>query len=748
MHATKIFACTVLLLAVKAQGQEKPLVTVIGRITDAKGLPLQHVNVHIAGTLDGDATDVDGRFHFQTARTGIQRLRATRVGYDSASVPLNLAAGDSVHVDLVLEETYLPLSEVRVLAGAYSTGDELKGTTLRSLEVLTTAGTAGDILRVVQTFPGVSSLDEGSGLFVRGGDVSETVILLDQATVYHPYRYETPTGGVFGTIPPLLIRGTHFSTGGFSARYGNALSGILAMESLDMPQRLSYLAGLGLAAGSIGVAIPLLPGKLGLRFSGNRSFTDLMFRVNRIRHRFTTAPRGSDANLSLVYVYSNTGQLKLFNFVSTNRVGARIDEPSFEGRYQSEETSWLHALHWKDVIHRSWILNGSLSFSRFRTNQQFGNMQITPSDAVRAVRVDADRWLWNRFRLSLGVEHHEVDNSFVGTLPSNPDVFNPGAEVYRLDEHYQTSRGGGYAEVETHLSRRVVASAGARIDRSRIAKQTVIDPRLSMRYLAGQETVLRFSWGRYSQFPQPMLYNETSGNPDIDAQWSHHVVVGLEHSADHLMFRLEAYRKTYADLVLRAETTKYANMGDGVARGIDCFVKYGGFLQTRASGWVSYSYLHSRRLQARDVGDRLVYETAPSAFDVTHNLTVVGKVQLMPFMSASMTFRYATGRPVTPIIGAVRHPGKDYYTPIYGPINSQRLPPFVRLDGGLSYFLPFGTSSAATVYGAVSNLLDRANGVRYEYSPDYSERRLRTSDYRRLFYVGASVSVGSLAPGM
>ena len=43
-----------------------------------------------------------------------------------------------------------------------------------------------------------------------GGDVSETVVLLDQATVVHPYRYESPTGGVFGTIPSFMVQGTVF----------------------------------------------------------------------------------------------------------------------------------------------------------------------------------------------------------------------------------------------------------------------------------------------------------------------------------------------------------------------------------------------------------------------------------------------------------------------------------------------------------------------------------------------------------
>ncbi|MBM4169460.1 MAG: TonB-dependent receptor [Ignavibacteria bacterium] len=736
-----------LTLPAHLEGQTQPSATVAGLVTDRKGDPLELVNVRIVGTLDGDATDRNGRFSFRTSKLGFQRLTATMVGYNPVSADLNLSPDDSVYLVLALEETFIKLSEVNVQAGAYTTGDELKGTTLRSLEVLTTPGAAADIFRAVQTFPGVFSVDEGSGLFVRGGDVSEIVVLLDQATVFHPYRYETPTGGVFGTIPPFLVRGTYFSTGGFSARYGNALSGILAMESLDLPRRLSYSGGLGLAAGTLGANIPVVPGKLGVRFSANQSFTDLMFRVNGVRHQFTITPRGHDANLSIIYRYSESGQLKLFNFMNSNRIGVRVDEPSFEGQFVSEETSRLHNLQWKDLV-RDWVVKGSVSYSSFATERALGNMNMKPSDAARKLRFDADRSLTNDLRLAVGIEYESLDNSFSGTIPTNPEVLDPQADVYLLEEQYKTTRGGAYVELEAQLSRRLIGSAGVRVDHYGIARQTVGDPRLTFQYFITKETIARLSCGLYSQFPQPMLYNRASGNPQLLSQRAQHLILGIEHTDDQLMLRVEGYQKTYDDLVLREKTTRYANLGDGLARGVDCFLKYGAFLQTPVNGWISYSYLHSRRLQARNLVDRYEYETAPSSFDITHNLTVVAKAQVIQFLSASLTFRYATGRPVTPVIGAVHHADRGFYEPISGPINSERLPEFIRLDGGLSYFLPFGESNAATFYLAVSNLLNRANPIRYEYSPDYSERRLKTSEYRRFFYFGVAVSFGSLDTGI
>jgi hypothetical protein len=144
-----------------------------------------------------------------------------------------------------MSESSVKLGDVVIAGSAFTTGDEASSLTLHSLDVYTTPGASADILRAIQTFPGVAAMDDGSGLFVRGGDVGETTILLDQATVVHPYKFESPTGGYFGTIPPFLVGGTYFSSGGFSARYGNALSGILAMESMNIFRLFPMCSGFG-----------------------------------------------------------------------------------------------------------------------------------------------------------------------------------------------------------------------------------------------------------------------------------------------------------------------------------------------------------------------------------------------------------------------------------------------------------------------------------------------------------------------
>ncbi|HUI29636.1 MAG TPA: TonB-dependent receptor [Candidatus Acidoferrales bacterium] len=722
-------------------GQTKWTV-ITGAVHDENESPLEMVNVQVVGTYDGDVTDSCGKFLFRTSKLRNGVLRASLIGYESVNLKLSFLEKDTLVLSMEMNELVVKLKDVIVAGNAFTTGDEPKALTLHSLDVFTTAGAAADIFRAIQTFPGVAAIDEGSGLFVRGGDVNETTILLDQATVVHPYKFESPTGGFFGTIPPFLIGGTFFSSGGFSARYGNALSGVLAMESLNMPSKLSYSVGIGLAAGSISANIPLDSNSFGIRISGNKSFTDAMLRLNGFRNRFTTPPDGIDGNVSLIWKYSPTAQIKFFNFVSSDQIGVQVDEPSFAGVYASRETNWFQNLQWAEATGQ-WLLKGSLSLNRFLTEQELGSLDLKPSDITYKARFDADADLDDDHRLSFGAETEKMINRYDGTVPQNPLVLDPQASVYTLNEDYSAVRVGVYSEVESAVAKRIMTSVGIRSDYYTLSKEAVVDPRVSLRYNFSNEIHAQASWGIYHQFAEPYLYNQVNGNPQLSAQSARHFTAGAEYSTELLMCRVEMYLKRYSNLVLQTESTHYANLGDGSASGLDFFLKYGGFLITPVSGWISYSYLHSRRLQARNLSETIVYEEAPSSFDITHNLTVVGKIQLIQFLSCGLTFRYATGRPVTPIIGAIQIPGENYFEPIQGHINSERLPDFVRLDASLGYFMPFGDSNSATFYFAVSNLMNRDNPIDYEYSPDYSQKHLRTTDYLRSIYFGVVLSFGS-----
>jgi hypothetical protein len=736
----------VLLLPAKASGEAQAQAVVAGVIQDDAGAPLAMVNVQIEGTRDGDATDGHGRFVFSTRNLGKSVLRASLIGYEPVTITLTLSPRDSTFLRITMHEALLKLGEVEITGSAYTIGDDPNALNLRPLDIVTTAGAAADVLHAIQMLPGVVPVDEGAGLFVRGGDVGETTILLDQATVVHPYKFESATGGYFGTIPPFLLGETFFSSGGFPSRYGDALSGVLAMESLNLPERFTASAGISLAAGSLGASIPIVANTLGARISCNKSFADAMLRMNGSRGTFETPPDGFDGNLNLIWKYSRDAQVKFINIVSSNRIGVRIGQPSFAGVYASRESNRLHNIQWTSPL-AGWIVKGSLSLNEFDTEQQIGNLHLKPSDISYKARFDAEGTVDERYRIFAGFECEKLTNTFEGTIPLNPMVLDPAGRTLILDEECHAVRAGAYAELETRISPRLAMNLGIRSDYHTLAREAVLDPRVSLRYDLAGDLHARVAWGIFHQFPRPYLFNGMTGDHPLTSGRSMHLIAGVEYANDLVQCRVEAFRKSYANLVLRTGLSQYGNMGDGVASGIDLFLKFGGFLQTPVSGWISYSYIHARRLQARDLADRIAYENAPSSFDITHNLTVVGKIQLIQLLSLGLTFRCATGVPTTPIVGAVPADGAGYFEPVQGPVNSERMPAFARLDATLAYFQPFGDAHSVTFYIGLTNVLDRPNPVRYEYSPDYAQRKLITTEYHRFVYFGASLSLGSLGAG-
>src|SRR5699024_7627478 len=252
---------------------------------------------------------------------------------------------------------------------------------------------------------------------------------------------------------------------------------------------------------------------------------------------------------------------------------------------------------------------------------------------------------------------------------------------------------------------------------------------------------IRFATGLYHQFPEPYRYNPATGNPNLDAQQAWHYILGLEYKKDLLQLRAEGYFKDYDNLVIKANTSKLSNRGYGKAWGADFFVKYSEYLKTRFNGWISYSFLQSDRYQPRDLGSHFVFEEAPSDYDITHNLQVVGKLRLVDNFYAGLSYRFATGRPVTPITNAEFIEEQEYYQPVEGRVNSQRLPNFQRLDVSLSYYWPFAEGKSVTFYISVSNALNRENVTGYSYNRDYSQRSPVISNYSRTVYAGVSVSL-------
>ena len=105
------------------------------------------------------------------------------------------------------------------------------------IDVYTTAGANGQISSALETLPGVQKVGESEGLFVRGGTGTETKFFMDGNLVNNYFGNSVPGIKAMDRLNTSLFKGNVFSSGGYSAVYGQALSGVLALESIDLPEK-------------------------------------------------------------------------------------------------------------------------------------------------------------------------------------------------------------------------------------------------------------------------------------------------------------------------------------------------------------------------------------------------------------------------------------------------------------------------------------------------------------------------------
>jgi hypothetical protein len=193
--------------------------------------------------------------------------------------------------------------------------------------------------------------------------------------------------------------------------------------------------------------------------------------------------------------------------------------------------------------------------------------------------------------------------------------------------------------------------------------------------------------------------------------------------------RLEVYRKDYDHLVVQDPVVRFISTGRGYAQGVDLLLKAA---TPGWRGWIGYGYLDTRRKED------LQFDVGPSPTSVPHNLTAVSSHTLAPGWELAGTFRYASGAPATPILGATPNPGGGW-DPIEGTPYSDRLPVYHRVDVRLTHlFSRWG--GRWVVFGEVMNLLDRHNAASYSYSPDYQVRSVNESYFsRRILVAGLSL---------
>ncbi|CAN5876609.1 hypothetical protein BH23GEM9_BH23GEM9_08160 [soil metagenome] len=594
------------------------------------------------------------------------------------------------------------------------------GTTLRRLDVYTMPGGTGEMLQALQAMPGATRAGDGAELYIRGGDPAETPVFFDGGRLAFPGRWESLQGSAMGVVDASVLRRAYFSSGGFSARYGNALSGVVDVETEGRPARPSYRIGANMV--QAGGTARTQPGeRTGLWGTVSATDTRLINRLNGEADLYTLAPQSVQGTGGVSFEPVPGVEFRSSVLSVGDRYTRAVQMNGHAGEFSSRSTM-QHGSVFVRALQPGGRrgISGSLTASRRANGMSFGVLDRERVDRAFGGRVEGDAVVFGATRVRSGAEILRYEAETGGTMPTSPGLA-PGAPSIVLPMQTETTwHAGGYVEAEHSPVQGLAVVAGMRLDRLPGESGVVLDPRLAAAYTSGDWTMRagaglfhQGSWRARYRLPDP-------GQPGGVPRRAEHLVAGVERGGT-LSLRMEAYLKRYSD---------YAPAGDGPAAtagvnsGVDAMARWSP--RTGPGGWISYSLLRGRV----DLHDGV---QVPTALDVTHSFTAVARLPLGAWELGTTT-RYATGKPFTPLTAVDHATGM----PTYGPIHSERLPDYRRLDGRVTRYL-FGDGRMALIYVEMLNLLDRRNVMSYTYSADARRVPVNSVFAHRTFVLGTEL---------
>lgn len=688
--------------------------TVSGKVSDTKGKPVAGANIYVDGTYDGATTAADGTFSFETEETGTQTLVVTALLFDSQQMAIDLSSAQNLDIQLKPSEN--SIDEVVVSAGMMQTGDKARVSVLKPMDIVTTAGSAGNIIAALQTLPGTNNVGEDGRLFVRGGEADETQTFVDGIRVAQPYGATANNVPTRGRFSPFLFSGMAFSTGGYSAEYGQALSSVLLMNTIDEPLQDQ-------------TDIALMTVGLGLGQTRKWEKSSVSYNVNYIDLSPYQAviPQNVDWNRPFqslsgetVYRYKLTNGLFKF-YAAFDATQFDINQESinvpFRTRVDIRNNNFYLNTSYNGSFGNAWRIFGGISYGNGQNDIGLNQDSVDNDENTLHVKGKLQKKFSGSFRLNFGADYFLTDFDETYTQPD-----------FNYESGYTQGLIATFAEGEFSFTKKWGGRAGLRFAHSDLLGESYLSPRVSLAYKVSKHSQFSAAMGDFRQAPR-QEYLKYYNAFDFENERALHYILNYQYTVDKQTFRVEAYEKSYSNLVRfdtssALPTSDYSQDGNGYARGIDVFWRDGKSI-SNLEYWISYSYIDTQR-KYRDFAAK-----ATPGFVADHTLSVVTKYWIDDLRSQlGVTHSFMTGRPFT-------NPNKE------GFMNS-KTPAYNSLSVSWAYLI----DAQKILYFSASNVLNTANVFGYEYADTAGpEGRFQRRDIvptaDRFFFIGFFWTISS-----
>lgn len=651
-----------------------------GVVKDQSGETIPGVNIFLKGTYEGVSSEIDGSYKLETTLTGEYILVFQAMGYNSLEKEISLQ-GESLVLEVTLREAINEMTAVTISAGAMEASDEKKAVVLKPIDVVTVPSAMGDIIGAFQTLPGTANVGNDGRLFVRGGDASETAIFIDGMKVANAFGTTASNVPTRTRFNPNLFKGSFFSTGGYSAEYGQALSSALALNTVDIPLRNQ--GDLSIMSVGGGFAQTLTSEKNSITASAN--YFDLSPYQGLIRQNFDweRAPFGWDAEIAAKQKWGKSGMIKAY--VHTESSGMKIwtKQPDSEGRGQLVDINNKYTFaqsSFKQIGKNDWSYYGGFSYSNNIDDFKIAADEIRNQNKLFHGKMAAVKSFSDKFSIKTGLESYFIRCS--------EQLISQDLKREIVDNQYNL-----FTEADYYLSNKLVFRGGLRSGHSSLANQTWLDPRFSLAYKFENEGQVSLAAGTFNQMPLEEL---RILNPTLQNTKAEHLILNYFINKNGRTIRAEAFYKGYNNLITfegqRFNYQKIEQTGEGFAQGFDIFYRDQKSIKN-TDFWITYSFVDSKRQFARFT------EMVQPSFAPRQNASVVVK-----HFVGKLKSQFGTSFSI--------NDGYTYHNPnLPGQMNSK-----TRSFQDMSVSWSYLPKPNLIIHLACSNILGRENVFGYQFS--------------------------------
>jgi TonB family protein len=689
-------------------------------------------------------TNDEGWFELRGVPPGSHAFRAVLTGFDMVERQVDIVEGEVTTLRLWVRNQSYRDDE---LVGVYRREkEEITRRTLSVQEVRRVPGTFGDPVRVIQSLPGAARAPFGLGLLViRGSNPEDSAVYVDGIRIPLIYHLD----GIRSVINQNLIEAVDYLPGGYGVRYGRSLGGAIDVRTKrDYPEdghelkwTTDVLHSGGLLTGRIGKQPEH---QWGYALGARRSYLDLVIPFFTKDSGFVIKPRWFDYQLKLDDLETRAGGrlgVFVFGFQDIMRVSTPEDVAQGTDQDTQGDVDILYSTHrlmldWERPLGERLALRFTPSLGLDLNQGDFGGSLTGDQYTVLfELRSELPWELSDHLTITPGTDVIAGPWGFSVLLPFNPEVaasFDPIGER----EDWSIADDGWAWGPDLYLDadirpladpERLLITPGVRWTYAWIPGEYYgggWDPRIGLRWLPFERSVLKSSLGIYHQVPLPFeMYRPDDVVINLDFERATSATIGWEQSLGQAWSGdIELFYKHLDQLlVMNSQFTSlddpyFENGGLGRIYGLELMIKRAAI--DRWFGWVSYTLSKSERIDYPDNPDDEWYAFD---FDQTHILVFVGGVQLPYDFEISTRIQYVTGNPWTPAAGGIYDIDQGYYwsysTAAY---NSERMPDYFATDVRIEKLFTFRRWQLAA-YVDLLNVIRGTNPEFVRYNYDYTE---------------------------